>query len=119
MVNKSFEQVTYSYGQYSQFTFGTTGTYKVYNSGYGTGLLVTPSSKPEKVPLLGFVAPLNIIQSKNSGDSIMKLGISVDVTSSKYLGSDFGLVFAIKFGQSTKSALTNNKAEFYWGELKY
>lgn len=76
---------------------------------------MTPGTKPEKVLLLGFVTSLNIVQSKNSAYSVMKVAVSIDITGSKYLGSDLGVVFAIKFGHSPKNAIRDYYSETCWG----
>lgn len=56
---------------------------------------------------------MNIILSKNSAYSLIKAAVSIGITGSKYLGSDFGVVFAIQFGHSTKNAIRDYYSETY------
>ena len=108
MVDKDFEKITYEdnngnvKGTFETFQFGDSspGSSAPYNEGYGRNLLVYRKTKKEKIPLLGFRAPLRIEQDSNSGDSLTKIAFSTPQTRQ----DQYGMLFAVRFLNETDKA---------------
>ena len=106
MVDKDFEKITYEdnsgnvKGSFQEFHFASSGSSAPYNEGYGRNLTVTRKTKKEKIPLLGFRAPLKIEQDSNSGDSLTKIAFTTPQTRQ----DQYGMLFAVKFLNETDKA---------------
>ena len=108
MVDKDFEKITYEdnngnvKGTFETFQFGdsSSGSSAPSNEGYGRNLTVTRKTKKEKIPLLGFRAPLRIEQDSNSGDSLTKISFSTPQTRQ----DQYGMLFTVKFLNETVKA---------------
>ena len=103
---KIFEKITYEdsggnvKGTFQEFHFDSSGSSAPYNEGYGRNLTVTRKTKKEKIPLLGFRAPLKIEQDSNSGDSLTKIAFTTPQTRQ----DQYGMLFAVKFLNETDKA---------------
>ena len=106
MVDKDFEKITYEdsggnvKGTFQEFHFASSGSSAPYNEGYGRNLTVTRKTKKEKIPLLGFRAPLKIEQDSNSGDNLTKIAFTTPQTRQ----DQYGMLFAVKFLNETDKA---------------
>ena len=108
MVDKDFEKITYEdssgnvKGTFETFQFGDSspGSSAPYNEGYGRNLLVYRKTKKEKIPLLGFRAPLRIEQDSNSGDNLTKIAFTTPQTRQ----DQYGMLFAVRFLNETVKA---------------
>ena len=106
MVDKSFVKITYEdssgkvKGVFEKFQFASTGAHAPYNEGYGQNLVVSREKRLEKVPHLGFRAPLKIEQNTVSGDSSTRIAF----TSPQLRLDQYGMLFAVKFLNDTEKA---------------
>ena len=108
MIPKNFEKITYEdnngnvKGTFETFQFGDSspGSSAPYNEGYGRNLLVYRKTKKEKIPLLGFRAPLRIEQDSNSGDNLTKIAFTTPQTRQ----DQYGMLFAVRFLNETVKA---------------
>ena len=113
MIDKDFEKKTYEdnsgnvKGTFQEFQFTSSGSSAPYNEGYGRNLTITRETEKEKIPLLGFRAPLRIEQDSNSGDSLTKIAFSTPQTRQ----NQYGMLFAVKFLNDTVKA-ENSMAAF-------
>ena len=106
MVDKSFEKITYEdssgnvKGTFEKFQFASTGIHAPYNEGHGQNLVVNREKRIEKVPHLGFRAPLKIEQDIVSGDPSTRIAF----TSPQLRQDQYGMLFAVKFLNDTEKA---------------
>ena len=106
MVDKSFEKITYEdssgkvKGTFEKFQFASTGVHAPYNEGHGQNLVVNREKRLEKVPHLGFRAPLKIEQDIVSGDPSTRIAF----TSPQLRLDQYGMLFAVKFLNDTEKA---------------
>ena len=106
MVDKSFEKITYednngnAKGKFEKFQFASTGPHAPYNEGYGQNLVVNREKGLQKVPHLGFRAPLKIEQDAGVGDSSTRIAF----TSPQLRQDQYGMLFAVKFLHDTEKA---------------
>ena len=106
MVDKSFVKITYEdssgnvKGRFEKFQFASTGPHAPYNEGYGQNLVVNREKRLEKVPHLGFRAPLKIEQDAGVNDSQVRIAF----TSPQLRQDQYGMLFAVKFFNDTEKA---------------
>ena len=106
MVDKNFEKITYEdtngnvKGAFQEFQFASSGSSAPYNKGYGRNLVVKRETKKEKVPLLGFRAPLKIEQDHYTGDRLTKIAFTTPQTHQ----DQYGMLFAVRFLNDTVKA---------------
>ena len=106
MVDKSFEKITYEdssgkvKGLFEKFQFASTGVHAPYNEGHGQNLVVNREKRIEKVPHLGFRAPLKIEQDIVYGDPSTRIAF----TSPQLRLDQYGMLFAVKFLNDTEKA---------------
>ena len=106
MVDKSFEKITYednngnAKGRFEKFQFASTGPHAPYNEGYGRNLVVNREKGLQKVPHLGFRAPLKIEQDAGVGDPSTRIAF----TSPQLRQDQYGMLFAVKFLHDTEKA---------------
>ena len=107
MADKSFEKITYednngnAKGKFEKFQFASTGPHAPYNEGYGQNLTVNREKDLQKVPHLGFRAPLKIEQDAGRNDSQARIAF----TSPQLRQDDYGMSFAVKFLHDTDKAI--------------
>ena len=112
MADKSFETITYENnngnvkGRFGKFQFASTGPHAPYNKGYGQNLTVTREKDDQKVPHLGFRAPLKIEQDAGRNDSQARIAF----TSPQLRQDYYGMSFAIKFLHDTDKAIESMSA---------
>ena len=106
MVDKVFEKITYQdvngnvKGVFQEFQFASTGPSAPYNEGHGQNLIVNRETRKEKVPHMGFRAPLKIEQNMVSGDSTTQIAFTTPQTRQ----DQYGMLFAVKFLADTEKA---------------
>ena len=106
MVDKSFEKITYEdsngnvKGSFETFQFASTGASAPYNEGHGQNLVVNREKRMEKVPHLGFRAPLKIEQDIVSGDPSTQIAF----TTPQLRQDQYGMLFSVKFLNETEKA---------------
>ena len=71
-----------------------------YNEGYGVNLTYKRETKKEKVPLLGYRAPLKIEQDHYTGDRLTKIAFTTPQTRQ----DQYGMLFAVRFLNDTVKA---------------
>ena len=115
MVDKNFEKITYEdsngnvKGSFKTFQFASTGPHAPYNEGYGQNLVVTREKRTEKVPHLGFRAPLKIEQDMISNDpSITTTRIAFTAPQTRQ--DQYGMLFGVKFLNETEKAIESLSA---------
>ena len=107
MVDKSFEKITYednngnAKGRFEKFQFASTGPHAPYNEGYGQNLAVNREKGLQKVPHLGFRAPLKIEQDAGRNDSQARIAF----TSPQLRQGEYGMLFTVKFLHDTDKAI--------------
>ena len=107
MADKSFETITYEdnngngKGRFEKFQFASTGPHAPYNEGYGQNLTVTREKDQQKVPHMGFRAPLKIEQEALRNDPQVRIAF----TSPQLRQDAYGMTFAIKFLRDTDKAV--------------
>ena len=112
MVDKNFEKITYEdsngnvKGTFEKFQFADTGPSAPYNEGYGQNLSVTRETRYEKVPNVGFRAPLKIEQNTGIGDVMTKIAFTTPQTRK----DQYGMSFAVKFLNETEKAIESFSA---------
>ena len=77
-----------------------TGGSAPYNEGHGQNLRVSRETRKEKVPILGFRAPLKIEQDAVSGDSSTQIAFTTPQTRQ----DQYGMLFSVKFLNETEKA---------------
>ena len=106
MVDKSFEKITYEdgngnvKGSFETFQFASTGASAPYNEGHGQNLVVNREKRIEKVPHLGFRAPLKIEQDIVNGDPSTQIAF----TTPQLRQDQYGMLFSVKFLHETEKA---------------
>ena len=106
MVDKDFTKITYEdsngnvKGTFEKFQFASTGPSAPYNEGYGQNLVVKRETRYEKVPNVGFRAPLKIEQDTGIGDVMTKIAFTTPQTRK----DQYGMSFAVKFLNETEKA---------------
>ena len=112
MVDKIFEKITYEdsngnvKGVFQEFQFASTGSSAPYNEGYGQNLITSRETRKEKVPLIGFRAPLKIKQDTGAGDSETRISFTTPQTRQ----DGYGMLFSVKFLSETDKALKSESA---------
>ena len=107
MVDKNFEKITYEdssgnvKGNFEKFQFASSGKFSPYNGGLGQNLVVNRETRNEKVPHIGFRAPLKITQDKVNGENFTKIAF----TSPQTRKDKYGMIFCVKFLNETGKAL--------------
>ena len=106
MIDNDFEKVTYEdnngnvKGAFQEFLFASSGPSAPYNEGYGVNLTYKRETKKEKVPLLGYRAPLKIEQDHYTGDRLTKIAFTTPQTRQ----DQYGMLFAVRFLNDTAKA---------------
>ena len=106
MVDKDFEKITYEdlngnvKGFFEKFQFASTGASAPFNEGHGQNLSVSRESRKEKVPLMGFRAPLKIEQDMVGGDSTTQIAFTTPQTRQ----DQYGMLFGVKVLNETEKA---------------
>ena len=106
MVDKTFEKITYEdsngnvKGFFEKFQFVSTGASAPYNEGHGQNLIVNRETRKEKVPHMGFRAPLKIEQDMVSGDRSTQIAFTTPQTRQ----DQYGMLFSVKFLAETEKA---------------
>ena len=106
MVDKDFEKITYEdssgnvKGTFQEFQFASTGGSAPYNEDHGQNLRVNRETRKEKVPILGFRAPLKIEQDAVSGDNTTQIAFTTPQTRQ----DQYGMLFSVKFLNETEKA---------------
>ena len=124
MVDKVFEKITYEddsgnvKGVFQKFQFASTGASAPFNEGHGQNLTVSRETRKEKVPNIGFRAPLKIEQDKVNSDSTTQIAFSTPPTRQ----DQYGMLFSVKFLGETGKALESTSAStasggVYTGQL--
>ena len=112
MVDKIFEKITYEdsngnvKGVFQEFQFASTGSSAPYNEGYRQNLITSRETRKEKVPLIGFRAPLKIKQDTGAGDSETRISFTTPQTRQ----DGYGMLFSVKFLSETDKALKSESA---------
>ena len=107
MVDKNFEKITYEdssgnvKGTFEKFQFASSGKFSPYNGGLGQNLVVKRETRKEKVPHIGFRAPLKIKQDKVNGEIYSKIAFTTPQTRK----DKYGMIFCVKFLDGTGKAL--------------
>ena len=84
MVDKVFGKITYEdsggnvKGVFQEFQFASAPL----NEGHGQNLIVNRETRKEKIPLIGFRAPLKIEQDMVNGDSSTRIAFTTPQTPS-------------------------------------
>ena len=124
MVDKVFEKITYEddsgnvKGTFQKFQFASSGASAPFNEGHGQNLTVSRETRKEKVPNMGFRAPLKIEQDKVNGDSTTQIAFTTPQTRQ----DQYGMLFSVKFLGETGKALESTSAStasggVYTGQL--
>ena len=106
MIDHDFEKITYEdnngnvKGAFQEFLFASSGPSAPYNEGYGVNLAYKRETKKEKVPLLGYRAPLKIEQDHYTGDRLTKIAFTTPQTRQ----DQYGMLFAVRFLNDTVEA---------------
>ena len=106
MIDNDFEKITYEdnngnvKGAFQEFLFASSGPSAPYNEGYGVNLTYKRETKKEKVPLLGYRAPLKIEQDHYTGDRLTKIAFTTPQTRQ----DQYGMLFAVRFLNDTVKA---------------
>ena len=106
MIDHDFEKITYEdnngnvKGNFETFLFASSGPSAPYNEGYGVNLTYKRETKKEKVPLLGYRAPLKIEQDHYTGDRLTKIAFTTPQTRQ----DQYGMLFAVRFLNETVKA---------------
>ena len=112
MVDKIFEKITYedssgnTKGFFETFQFASTGKFAPYNGGRGQNLVVDRETRKEKVPHMGFRAPLKIEQDIAEGESMTEIAFTTPQTRQ----DKYGMIFSVKFLNETGKALKTKSA---------
>ena len=107
MVDKNFEKITYEdssgnvKGTFEKFQFASSGKFAPYNGGLGQNLVVNRETRKEKVPHIGFRAPLKIKQDKVNGEIYTKIAFTTPQTRQ----DKYGMIFCVKLLDGTGKAL--------------
>ena len=107
MADKSFETITYEdnngnvKGRFEKYQFASTGPHAPYNEGYGQNLTVTREKDQQKVPHMGFRAPLKIGQDAGRNDPQVRIAF----TTPQLRQDAYGMTFAIRFLRDTDKAV--------------
>ena len=112
MVDKVFEKITYEdsngnvKGVFQEFQFANAGASAPFNEGHGQNLIVNRETRKEKIPLMGFRAPLKIEQDMVYGDSTTQIAFTTPQTRQ----GQYGMLFSVKFLAETGNALESKTA---------
>ena len=119
MVDKVFGKITYEdsggnvKGVFQEFQFASTGASAPINEGHGQNLIVKRETRKEKVPLMGFRAPLKIEQDMVNGDSSTRIAFTTPQTHQ----DQYGMLFAVRFLAETENALESKSASTASGDV--
>ena len=119
MVDKVFGKITYEdsggnvKGVFQEFQFASTGASAPINEGHGQNLIVNRETRKEKVPLMGFRAPLKIEQDMVNGDSTTQIAFTTPQTRQ----DQYGMIFCVKFLAETENALESQSASTASGDV--
>ena len=119
MVDKVFGKITYEdssgnvKGVFQEFQFASTGPSAPYNEGHGQNLTARRETKKEKIPIIGFRAPLKIEQDMIYGDIWTKIAFTTPQTRQ----DQYGMIFAVRFLAETEKALESKSASTASGDV--
>ena len=119
MVDKVFGKITYEdssgnvKGVFQEFQFASTGASAPFNEGHGQNLIVSRETKKEKIPIIGFRAPLKIEQDMIYDDIWTKIAFTTPQTRQ----DQYGMIFAVRFLAETEKALESKSASTADGDV--
>ena len=119
MVDKVFGKITYEdssgnvKGVFQEFQFASTGASAPFNEGHGQNLTARRETKKEKIPIIGFRAPLKIEQDMIYGDSSTQIAFTTPQTRQ----DQYGMIFAVRFLAETEKALESKSASTASGDV--